>query len=102
MINNFIPNCLVSLLITLTASSLINEAASNQPDDVYSAIDKLSEAEIFGKSDTKYALKEGSSIDEGKCKLKLTCYKCCVGEGPKTACKKNFDNWQRGKNCGCK
>lgn len=34
----------------------------------------------------------------------ITCYQCCVGEAPNTreSCKKvQFNNWARGKNCGC-
>lgn len=35
----------------------------------------------------------------------ITCYQCCVGESPNTSdtCKNlKYNNWAKGKNCGCK
>ena len=84
-----------------------------QSSAVDSAIEKLSEAEVFERfslpdssavknsisSQKKYAFE--SSIEEGKCKIKLVCYKCCVGEGPEKECSEKFHNWKKSENCAC-
>jgi hypothetical protein len=105
--------CFIWTLIYLPCFSAPDNMYIEQSSAVDSAIEKLSEAEVFEKfshpdpsavkdsisSQKKYAFE--SSIEEGRCKMKLICYKCCVGEGPEKECSEKFDNWKNGENCAC-
>lgn len=112
MRNNLIFCGLIYFLITFYSFSAAHNSDMEQP--VRSAKEKLSEVEIFEKfslgntsalngGPSQQALSRNqSSIEEGQCKLKLVCYKCCVGEGPAKECDNQFHNWKKGKDCGCK